>query len=181
MVGASTCGEAVTPAVLWIVGEPGAGKTTLARALIGDVVALNDSPKFTMGDVCAFGHYTGKPFDGADTLPPSQILPALAYWKRSGLWLWPLTIIDGDKLANRNAVREIASAGVRVRCVHLYASDAAERRAARSSVVQNRSWVKGRVTKARRFADMFGGWCFFAFNTSTATVADGVRKFLAET
>lgn len=79
--------------LVWIVGEPGVGKTTLAREILTCVAPpyvkeeiIN--PKFTLfkdngeiGDgeivLAAAGFWRGNTFDGADTLPISQIKPAV--------------------------------------------------------------------------------------------------------
>lgn len=156
--------------VLWIVGEPGIGKTTLARALIKsltgkDIAPTNGAieiakPKWTLfptptpGGIAAAGHWRGDKFDGADTLPISDIKPAMEYW-RDCLSDYSLTILDGDKLSTCGAVEVVRPVAKRTLCVLLTDDEitphiAAERRAARGTT-QNATWVKGRKTKAENF------------------------------
>lgn len=172
--------------VLWIVGEPGVGKTTVIRPFLEGALTYIARPKWTIvgglsGSICAAGHYRGEPFDGADTLPIGDIKLALAYWEEC-LRDRALTILDGDKLSTASALARVREAGAEVRCVHLMASEemVLARRAARGTK-QDPTWVKGRKTKAMRFASMFRGgderfelWA----DRSPADLTELVRGFL---
>lgn len=154
--------EKIAPLVLWLVGEPGVGKTTAARALLPHPMAPLDGPlKITIAGTgsmpwYAAGHYTGQAFDGADSVPISGIKPLLAWWATAqpGRMLF-----DGDKFSTKAALDLVRAAGARVRCAHLVASTTIvqARRAQRASggKLQNLAWVRGRATKAARFADLF--------------------------
>lgn len=146
--------------MLWIVSEPGVGKTTVARAFLeslGDRAGEIANPKWTgFGAAAAAGWWRGEKFDGADTLAISQIKPAMSYW-RDELKHVAIAVLDGDKLANAGALSVALEASARVVCFLLAGeAEAAERRVARGTA-QNPSWVKGQQTKARRFHDSFPG------------------------
>ncbi len=162
------------PTVLYILGAPGVGKTALARAILGwafgaprpdmrTVMGLVDGAKWTIsGGICAAGHYTGKPFDGADTVGYTQAITTLGYWVRYLLPTMSVTILDGDRFSTGPSLEFIQHPRpdlppLRIMGVHLVASPEtlAARREMREGVtakVQNANWVKGRVTKAANFA-----------------------------
>lgn len=152
------------PVALWLVGEPGAGKTTIARALLQYAVqeyahdwtlySRSTSPR---PDVCAVGRYNANPFSGGDTVPPSRIWPALEYWA-GHLSQTPLTLFDGDKFANQNVRQIVSGMGALCLCVLVVSPCAAEFRAERAmgcKRLQSVIWVKGRATKARNFYDLW--------------------------
>jgi hypothetical protein len=148
--------------VLFIVGAPGAGKTTLVRGLLGMDRAdlpiggyLIEKPKWTVTPaLTAAGHYTNTTFDGADMVPYNGAAAALAYWQAHLAASSPLTIFDGDRFSNGGVLTTLR--GHQLECVHLIAPASAleERRLARGSN-QNASWMKGRASKAANFAKLF--------------------------
>lgn len=147
--------------VVWVVGEPGVGKTTLVRGILGPLedYKLIAKPKWTVGDeFCAAGHYTGGTFDGADTVPYNGVKPALALWK-SMLSDRRLTIFDGDRFSHAKAFEFFGPEAVDRLCVLLQGPEdlIQERRRQRAEAtgreLQNQQWVKGRQTKAARFAE----------------------------
>lgn len=148
--------------VVWVVGEPGAGKTTLVRRLLptGSAPVVAGKVKWTIGPgACAAGTYTGAPFDGADTVPYDGAKACLEWWRDASLARrCPLTILDGERFSNATVVKwfQDNAPGVRLVCVFVETIHAASRRAARGSK-QNATWVKGRASKARNFAVSFPG------------------------
>jgi hypothetical protein len=110
-------------------------------------------PTPTPGGIAAAGTWRGDKFDGADTLPISQIKPAMVYWAEH-LSDYKLTILDGDKLSTQNAKETVMRSGGQVRCLLISGPDGAERRALRGTT-QNASWVKGRMTKSLNFWKSF--------------------------
>lgn len=154
--------------VLWLVGSPGVGKTTLVRALLGEKRTLIASPKWTLTDeYIAAGWYTGQPFDGADTVPYNGAAAALDFWQQKLLRRGaPVTILDGDRFSNATALAffrqqaELARppVSIELRCLYASMNEASEesRRKSRGAE-QNASWVKGRRTKALNFYTAFEG------------------------
>jgi ABC-type Mn2+/Zn2+ transport system ATPase subunit len=72
--------------IVWLIGAPGAGKTTLIRDLLqaakpSTVVTIH-KPKWTLvnGVLVLAGHYTGETFDGADRVAYNGVNAALDYW-----------------------------------------------------------------------------------------------------
>jgi hypothetical protein len=126
---------------------------------LGEVKWLNPKPKWTEADNgCAAGHYTGGTFDGADTVPYNGVKAALEFWKKE-LGVYPLTVLDGDRFSNGGTVtwfRDNAP-GHKVAVVHLgTTSERLDARRAERGSRQDRTWMKGRVTKAANFAKATG-------------------------
>lgn len=158
--------------VLWVVGEPGVGKTSLVREMVQLAaprrIYRHPKPKWDVqeGGLALAGHYDGGKFDGADTMPISNIWPAVEYWNQH-LIRCKLTVFDGDKFSNPKileAIRQDAPAHD-LRCLHLWDSPEAvlARRTARGTS-QNPTWVAGRKTKAVRFATHFPGETAWSVN-----------------
>lgn len=162
---------------LFVVGPPGVGKTAVVREMIGfpDVLRTEgEYPRWTVNlarNVAAAGHYTGATFDGADTVPYSGASRALSYWE-DHLSAFKTTIFDGDRFSHSSALARV-SMRAKIVCVLLTApADVLDaRRAARGSQ-QNAAWMKGRATKAERFAAL----C----QTSYTLAADSPPGILAQ-
>jgi hypothetical protein len=162
------------PTVLWLVGEPGTGKTTLARELLGPIDGFYEKPKWTLAGVspiasgvgphgvAAAGHYKGTPFDGADTVPYSGAAECLETWRDLLAGRVQLTLFDGDRFSTGPTLDFFRShaKGHRLKCVHLGDPEVAERYRSNRELAhklkpQAAAFVKGRRTKASNFADRF--------------------------
>ncbi len=150
--------------ILWIVGEPGVGKTTLARAYLathGSALWEHQSPKWTgfgrlNSTAAGAGWWRGTAFDGTDTLAISQIKPAMQYWAEQLLGV-QVAVLDGDKLSNAGAVEVAIRQDTRLVCCFIGGPEEAEKRRFARGTIQNPKWVKGRQTKAFRFFESFLG------------------------
>lgn len=144
---------------VWIVGEPAAGKSTVARKLLGEgreLISLAGH-KWTIGDGWyAPGYYPNPPthFDGADQVGMSQ---ARAYLDRY-LAMRPLNVdrgilLDGARFSTRPCFDLLAQ--THATAVYFVAADELEcaaRRAARDWH-PDAAWLKGAITRAERFRD----------------------------
>lgn len=142
--------------VIFFVGAPGVGKTTLIRQFIEPDSYFVMKPKWTVGSsLVAAGHYTGGAFDGADTVPYNGVKDALAYWGQKFRGV-PRTVFDGDRFSHGGVVDFFDGLKVEMVCIQLFAEAdvLVERRAGRGSH-QNATWMKGRLTKAINFAAAF--------------------------
>jgi hypothetical protein len=144
--------------LIYLVGEPGVGKTTTMRALT-DQWALLGVQEYPFAhtlfgradtgvvDAVELGRYRDTGYGGTDALGMS-VIERVVPWLRTG----PrpaLLLGEGARLGNRRLLFAAADAGYAVHLCHLDGPDiAAARRRSRGST-QNDSWVRGRATAAR--------------------------------
>jgi len=149
---------------IFVVGPPGVGKTSAVREILGEGYINFTHPETKKVKWCLkapwvfAGHYGVGTFDGADTVPNDGWLPCMEWWEKSVLTdpQYQYTLFDGDRFSHGNCKKFLEDRGVRVLCAHLTASgEVMEARRKERGSDQNPTWLKGRVSKARNFAERF--------------------------
>lgn len=142
--------------LMYLLGQPGSGKTTLMRATMAGVATEVLAEPFAMlrypGGYELGGIREG--FGGSDVLP-MNVQPRALQWLRE---VQPAAVlVEGDRLANDKFFVNVLLAGYDLSVVWLRCSDACagQRRRARGSK-QNPAWVAGRASKVLRLAE---SWC----------------------
>lgn len=169
--------------LVYLIGEPGAGKTTTMTALTGGTAGwTEDGMPFahqTRGTVALLGKARAA-FGGTDTLGMSVARTAEA-WIATRPHEWVLG--EGDRLAYGRFFDVAASAGYELHLIYLACPPgvAEQRRAARAAEhglkPQNPSWVRGRASKATRLARAYGAHLIGAAHC-TAAQADAIRELV---
>jgi hypothetical protein len=152
----------VTRCLVYLSGEPGAGKSTLMAELTrrwasyaldaderGPARILYEDTQ-GRGVAVELGKRRDS-FSGTDALPQAVIASAVAYLTAPEA---DLLLAEGARLANERFLTAALTSGWAVTLVHLDPRGAGEeRRAKRAAELgkppQNPSWVKGRITAAR--------------------------------
>lgn len=153
----------MTRSLVYLIGAPGSGKTTLTAALFAGVPAEVRREPF-LHVVRPGGVEVGGPrdlkyardanlqgFGGTDALPMNvqpRVLPFLATGP------WEVAFGEGDRLANERFFFAAVRANWRVEVILLDtpAAVCAARRLSRGST-QNEAWLRGRATKVARLAE----------------------------
>ena len=164
--------------ILFIVGPPAAGKTSVARHLIEPLSKRVQKPKWTVGkSLVAAGHYMGEMFDGSDQVQYDGVPEALEFWSVA-LQGYKTTLIDGDRFANSKVLQYFIARKAQCKCVHITAPPniLADRRKQRGST-QATHWLLGKATKSERFADMFSDTLHLLSDRPSAHMAQKVMEF----
>lgn len=148
-------------ALLYIIGAPGAGKTTALRHALGLI------PRTEQDKPVPHIVYPGNPggiqlgaergkFAGTDAMA-MNIQPAVLKWleTRPAQWI----VAEGDRLANDAFFAGAKARGYDLSVVYLdcppEVAEARRLKRAANGIPQNRIWVKGRETKVRRLAELW--------------------------
>jgi ribose 1,5-bisphosphokinase PhnN len=147
--------------LVYVIGEPGAGKTTLMDEVLAGWTRIPQAAPIphellTNWQGQLMGAHLGRhrpPFGGTDALSMSIQPQALAWIAGT---TYPLVLAEGDRLANARFFDTVRLVGVELTVVLLDTPPAvaAQRRAARPGS-QQASWVQGRITKTARLADAY--------------------------
>ena len=157
----------MTPRMIYLVGQPGAGKSTLMAALTKGLVrcpwdehtvAHDQLVDRVTGEVVGaeLGKQRGA-FSGTDALA-SSIIDKAVPWVQSQPY--DLLLAEGARLANRRFIDAATGAGYAVIVALLDHDDADTWRKRRSKALgreQSPSWVKGRLTASRNLAATYPG------------------------
>lgn len=146
--------------LVYLVGEPGAGKSTLADAVLTAPIEHRRSPfahRVDADRVHALGP-AGAPFGGTDKLSMG-VQPKVVGWLAG---VGPSLVLgEGDRLANLSFLRVSVEIGYEAVLVAVSVPEevGAARRARRAEAhdtgPQNASWVQGRRTKV---ANLLARW-----------------------
>lgn len=155
----------MSAALVYLLGYPGAGKTTLMRELVGELGqptpalapfahVFYNPPSQVVPYAVQLGRDRG-PMSGTDALSMSVNPLACAFIDRA---LYPLVLAEGDRLANARFFDAATTAGYALRLYLLRTTpeEARQRAEARGSH-QDPRWTRGRHSKidnlAARYAD----------------------------
>lgn len=171
--------------VIFLVGEPAVGKTSAIRSLLGEffmnMYLPEKSIKFTMKNKLVLsGHYTGKTFDGSDTIPFNGAQKNFDYWRDN---IFPsrkykCTIFDGDRFSYRKILDQIKILDCNIVCLLLYCEEHILNERRRKRGIQDERWLKTRKTKVKNFVNLFP--IAYTYNTAInppEDVANFIKRY----
>jgi len=143
---------------LYIVGEPGVGKSTLASAITAGTEVV-----MTCAKPLAHRHYRNRvtelgawreSFSGTDAL--GMAVQPVAVTFLHDPTCQDLLMAEGDRLANDGFLNAVLAAGYDLTILALVGARAAARRRAARGTAQDPKWVAGRQTKVANLMERWG-------------------------
>lgn len=151
--------------ILFVIGEPGAGKSTLVSEAFGQLDRVEVDHLAAGGPMrellwsngamvgCELGRRSGKHpegYPGTDTMSQTAIV-GVDEWLRAGADSLDFVVLEGTRLMNKRFVTAALAGDHQLMLFYLYGpAIARQRREARGSN-QNPQWLKGRQTAAANF------------------------------
>lgn len=141
--------------LLYVIGQPGSGKSSLVASLTGGLPAIHNKQPFahtvygSTPIVVEFGAHRLE-FSGTDALSMS-VQPLAVEWLQHAPYSF--VIAEGDRLANAKFFNAATAADWELTVIRLAVSAnvAEHRRAARGSN-QDPTWLRGRISKVKNLA-----------------------------
>jgi P-loop Nucleotide Kinase3 len=149
---------------LYLIGEPGSGKSTFMRALTDEAIGVPYRKPVAHllwnQHVVELGARRGA-FAGTDAMPMNVQPRAVAFLEAYPCDYW---LAEGDRLANDKFFTTVTEMGYQLNVVLIDPGEevAARRRRQRAKFVgktQNETWVVGRKTKTLRLAESWATFC----------------------
>jgi hypothetical protein len=173
--------------LLYIVGEPAAGKSTVVDALTAGLDATTVSVGLlryrvleTEPKVIELG-VRRENFSGTDALAMNVQPEAQAWFSKQ---LAEQVIAEGDRLTNMKFFRSVFDSGwyLHVACLEASPLTLAQRRHSRAFMLgvepQSDTWVKGRQTKLRNLLSKLPAHCVTYHRHDDGATADVVRELV---
>jgi Predicted ATPase len=175
--------------LLYIVGEPGSGKSTLVDAMTAGIgasayafgavrwIRFKTDPRVIM-----LGVRRGE-FSGTDALA-MNVQPAMTRWMMTDA-AGQHVIAEGDRLANLKFFHAMRDAGwyLHVACLEATPLTLAQRRSSRAFLMgqpeQNISWVRGRQTKLRNLLHALPSHIVSYHRHDDGTTTDVIRDLVS--
>lgn len=151
--------------IVFVVGEPGVGKSTLVGAAFGgfdraevDHRAAGGPMRELMWDGpkligCELGRRVGKHpegYPGTDTMSQTAIV-GVDEWLRAGADDLDVIVLEGTRLMTKRFVLAAIAGDHRLQLFYLYGPEIARQRREDRGSRQNPQWLKGRRTAAANF------------------------------
>jgi energy-coupling factor transporter ATP-binding protein EcfA2 len=151
--------------ILFVVGEPGVGKSTLVDHAFGSLERAEVDHREAGGPMrellwhdavlvgCELGRRAGKHpegYPGTDTMSQTAIV-GVDDWLRAGADDLGFVVLEGTRLMNKRFVTAVLGGGHSLDLFYLYGPEIARQRREERGSQQNAQWLKGRQTAARNF------------------------------